>query len=276
VTGSSRERFAQVVRAPAVDLALACLLLAAEEDEGLDADLWLRALDDLAAEVPAAGSGLSPADRLRAALAEFHGVPADYGDLRSSLLPDVLRRRRGLPILLSVVWVEVARRAGVAAYGVGLPGHVVVGLPDDDGDPADPRRPYERAQLVDPWQHGRPLDTGAPQAMAAAAGMPYHPELLRPWEPVEILQRVLANIRAWAGSRPDRHETRLWAVELGLILPRHPVGLRRERGELRVLGGDFLGGAADLEEYAAAVEPIDEQAAGRARAGARAARARLN
>lgn len=59
---------------------------------------------------------------------EFHGTPSDYQRLESSLLHEVLRRRRGLPILLSVVWLEVARRAGAPVYGVALPGHFVVGF----------------------------------------------------------------------------------------------------------------------------------------------------
>ncbi|MCZ9344314.1 transglutaminase-like domain-containing protein, partial [Streptomyces sp. TRM76130] len=58
----------------------------------------------------------------------FRGSPADYRRLDASLLHRVLARRRGLPILLSVVWIEVARRAGAPVYGVALPGHFVVGF----------------------------------------------------------------------------------------------------------------------------------------------------
>lgn len=69
----------------------------------------------------------------------FHGTPADYQRLESSLLHEVLRRRRGLPILLSVVWMEVARRAGAPVYGVALPGHFVVGFgPEEEQVLADP------------------------------------------------------------------------------------------------------------------------------------------
>jgi regulator of sirC expression with transglutaminase-like and TPR domain len=259
----SRERFAEVARAPEVDLGLACLLLAAEEDADLDVDRWLAELDDLADRVPRDGH---PPDRLRHVLAGFVGSPEDYADLRSSLLPHVLRRRRGLPILLSVVWLEVARRAGVPAYGVGLPGHFVVGVGDPDG----------WHELVDPWRGGRRLRAGQAAELVEAAGSAFHAGLLRPWEPVEILQRVLANIRAWAGDTLERRRARLWAVELGLLLPRHPAALRRERGELLVRGGDFVRGAAALEEFADAVEPADPAAAEATRRTARAARARLN
>ena len=137
---ASRERFAEVVRAGGaagdpddVRLDVALLLLSAEAMTDQDVagprldilvDEGLAALDTLAAAVPPEGRDDL---RLRSALAEFLGAPSDYGNLESSLLADVLKRRRGLPILLSTVWTEVARRAGVPAYGVGLPGHFVVG-----------------------------------------------------------------------------------------------------------------------------------------------------
>ena len=70
--------------------------------------------------------------------------------------------------------------------------------------------------------------------------------------------------------------TRLWATELALLLPRHPLALRRERGELLVRLGSFEAGAAELESYAAVVEDADAEEAERGRRAARLARARLN
>ncbi|MCW2777098.1 MAG: putative transcriptional regulator, partial [Frankiales bacterium] len=70
--------------------------------------------------------------------------------------------------------------------------------------------------------------------------------------------------------------TRLWAAELSLLLPRHPVALRRERGELLVRLGDHLGGAAELEAYATVVEDADPVQAETARREAGLARSRLN
>ncbi len=260
----TRRRFAEVVRAADVDLAHACLLIAAEEEPDLDVSFWLRALDNLAAGVSTRSSGRA-VDRLRGVLSDFSGDPHVAADLRASLLPDVLRRRRGLPILLSVVWLEVAGRAGIPAYGVGLPGHFVVGLGDPDG--------YH--ELVDPWRGGASLSGQAARRIAETAGVPFHPGLLRPWEPLEVLQRILTNIRVWA-DRPERWRTRLWAVDLALLLPRHPVGLRRERGTLLIRLGDFRGGARELEAYAEAVEPVAPEEAETARREAHSSRARLN
>lgn len=270
----SRARFAAAVTAPRPDLALACLLIGAEVEPGLDPQPWLDRLDDLAAELAALGASsgaLANAvalGRVLGAGAErgFAGSGADYGDLRSSLLHEVLRRRRGLPILLSVLWVEVALRAGVTAYRVGLPGHFVAGVGDPEGDHV----------LVDPFRGGRLLPAARASALAQAAGVTVIGDVLRPWDEVETLHRVLTNIRVWAAARPERLRTRLWATELALLLPRRPITLRREHGELLVRRGDFLGGAAELEAYADVVADVDPGAAAAARAGARVARAHLN
>jgi hypothetical protein len=70
--------------------------------------------------------------------------------------------------------------------------------------------------------------------------------------------------------------TRLWAVELSLLLPRHPVDLRRERAELLVRLGGFLAAAEEFERFAAAIEATNPEGAEAARAAARIARARCN
>lgn len=257
MTRASRTRFAQTVRSEPLDTALACLLIGCEAEPDLDLDAPHQLLDELAGLVgPIGGGPVVAAAALQRGLGEvagFGGSPADYDDLRSSLLHEVLRRRRGLPILLSVVWCEVAARLDLPAVCLGLPGHVMVCL----GDPLD-----EHA-VVDPF-HG-----GARRAVAA------EPVL----EGTDLLLRVLTNIRALTSRRERSLETtrtRLWATELSLLLPRHPLALRRERGELLVRLGDHLGGAAELEAFAAAVADADEPARDQALREARLARARLN
>ncbi|MGW1781487.1 transglutaminase family protein [Streptomyces sp. NPDC002143] len=275
--GEAVRRFAAEVRAERPDLALLCLLIGAEADAELDEaglDAAQIELDRLAGQLPyqPAGGPRAWAVALRDLLGEgygFHGSAADYDRLESSLLHQVLRRRRGLPILLSVVWVEVARRAGAPVYGVALPGHFVVGF----GPPADP----ERQVLVDPFDGGRLLtDEDASSLVVGATGAPLEASMLTPAEPLDVIVRILNNVRAWAAARPERSDVALWAVELGLTIPSHPARLRYERGQLLVRRGDFLGGAAEMEEYADLVEVVDEGAAERVRKEAFAARAMLN
>ncbi|TXS06046.1 hypothetical protein EAO73_08160 [Streptomyces sp. col6] len=268
-----RRRFAEEARAERPDLALLCLLVAAEADPALDArgiDEAQIELDRLAGLLP---YGLRGGHAWASALAEllgercgFEGSTADYRRLESSLLHEVLRRRRGLPILLSVVWIEVARRAGAPVYGVALPGHFVVGFGDPD----------ERV-LADPFAGGRPLtDQDAELMVTSATGERWEPSSLEPARPLEIVLRILNNIRAWAAARPEQMAVALWAVELSLLLPSHPATLRYERAQLLVRAGEFLRGAAEMEEYARVVEDVEPAVAEAVRHSARAARALLN
>ncbi|MEV0093603.1 transglutaminase-like domain-containing protein [Streptomyces sp. NPDC050738] len=268
-----RREFADEARAERPDLAQLCLLIGTQADAtfgrtGIDAAQI--ELDRLAGLLP---FGVSGARSWAVALGEllgtaggFRGVPGDYQRLESSLLHQVLRRRRGLPILLSVVWIEVARRAGAPVYGVALPGHFVVGF----GAPDD-------LVLVDPFDGGRLL-TGqdAGLLVAGATGAPLEPSMLAPADPLDIVLRILNNIRAWAAIRPERSDVQLWAVELSLLLPSHPARLRYEHAQLLVQRGDFLRGAAELEDYADVVAEVEPATAEVIRGRARSARAMLN
>jgi regulator of sirC expression with transglutaminase-like and TPR domain len=164
----------------------------------------LERLDELGAEVAAAlpdGAGGGPEAEAAACahvLGERHGFAGDaerYDDPANSMLDVVLERRRGLPILLSVVYVEVARRAGVALAGVGLPGHYVVGHFG-----ASP------ALLLDPFAAGAPV-----------AGE-HAPEHVRPWGAHETALRMLNNL---VGSYQRRGDVgaALAAAAMRLELP---------------------------------------------------------
>ncbi|MFJ6747096.1 transglutaminase-like domain-containing protein [Streptomyces sp. NPDC091266] len=279
-----RRQFAEAVREERPDLALLCLLIAAEADPALDEagiDAAQIELDRLAGLLPYAPAGgpLAWARNVAELLGTqcgFGGAAADYRRLESSLLHEVLRRRRGLPILLSVVWIEVARRAGAPVYGVALPGHFVVGFgaaPPDTGAPAAPGGQV----LVDPFGGGRVLDgEDAALLVAGATGGQLSEGMLTPADPLEIVLRILNNIRAWARARPEQSAVQLWALDLSLLLPSRPARLRHERAQLLVERGEFLAGAAELEEFAKVMEPVEPDTASAVRRQAAAARARLN
>ncbi|WP_329230662.1 transglutaminase-like domain-containing protein [Streptomyces canus] len=268
-----RRRFAEEARSERPDLSALCLLVGAQADGALD-DTGIDAaqieLDRLAGQLPfRPGGPRSWAVSLRELLGDrcaFRGAPVDYQRLESSLLHEVLRRRRGLPILLSVVWMEVARRAGAPVYGVALPGHFVVGF-----------GPPQEQVLADPFDGGRVLSGGdAELLVAGATGSSLDPSMLSPADPLDVVPRILNNVRAWAAARPERSDVALWAVELSLLLPSHPARLRYERAQLFVQRGDFVQGATELEAYAEVVAAVDEPAAARVRQQAHAARAMLN
>ncbi|GGV01897.1 transglutaminase-like domain-containing protein [Streptomyces spectabilis] len=273
-----RRRFADEARSERPDLSLLCLLLSGEADPQLDEagiDAAQIDLDALAGQLPYRPGG---ARAWAAAVSEllggrhgFHGTATDYQRLESSLLHEVLRTKRGLPILLSVVWIEVARRAGAPVYGVALPGHFVVGFggPDEYGG--------TEQVLADPFNGGRLLSReDAEQLVAQTTGGKLNPSLLTAAAPLNIMLRILNNIRAWAADRSERSHVALWALELSLLLPSHPARLRYERAQLLVERGDFLEGARGLDEYADVVESIEPTTADRVRLQARAARSKLN
>ncbi|MEV7781433.1 transglutaminase-like domain-containing protein [Kitasatospora sp. NPDC088351] len=290
MTEQSRARFRTEARAEHPDPVLLCLLAAAEHSPAPDPDdlrepptldallaACEAALDRHAAAVRLAVAERAPAgpEETAALLAavlggreRFHGRQSDYRRLESSLLPDVLRRRRGLPIMLSLVWTAVAARAGLAVHGVALPGHFIVAVGGPDGG--------DDYVLADPFHGGRLLDLTDVTDLVHATGHPFTPELLTPAQPLDIVLRVLGNIRGWAADRPEHARTQLWATELALLLPRHPAQLRLERAELLVRTGDFLGGSAEMDAYAEILDAFDPDAAAKVRQEARAARHRLN
>ncbi|MEV6976536.1 transglutaminase-like domain-containing protein [Kitasatospora sp. NPDC093806] len=292
MTEQSRARFRTEARAEHPDPVLLCLLAAAEhvpepvpgpdgpeEPPAVDALLAAceAALARHAAAVRTAVAERAPAgpEETAALLAavlggreRFHGQQSDYRRLESSLLPEVLRRRRGLPIMLALVWTAVGRRAGLTVHAIALPGHVVVAV----GGPGE----GEEYVLADPFHGGRLLDLDDTTELVRAAGHEFTPEMLTPAQPLDLVLRVLGNIRAWAADRPEHARTQLWATELALLLPRHPAQLRLERAELLVRTGDFLGGAEEMDGYAEILDAFDPDTAAKVRQDARAARHRLN
>jgi regulator of sirC expression with transglutaminase-like and TPR domain len=208
-----------VVLARRADARLDELALAlAAEFGSVDAAAALATLDVVGGELEEllrAGGERMPAAEARACAAllgdqlGFAGDREHYDDPDNSMLDRVLSRRRGLPILLSVVYVEVACRAGVALAGVGLPGHFVVGHFG-----ATP------PVLLDPFSGGAPV-----------AGE--HPEqFVRPWSPNEIAMRMLNNL-VGSFQRRGNIAAAIRAGELRLALPAEE-GLREGlRTELR-------------------------------------------
>jgi regulator of sirC expression with transglutaminase-like and TPR domain len=170
----------------------------------VDADAALATLDSLGAEVTDASS-------LVQVLAGVHGFTGDtqhYDDPDNSMLDRVLERHRGLPILLSVVYIETARRADLQLSGVGLPGHYVVGF-FDGPEPL----------LLDPFNGGQRITVDAPAT------------LVRPWSPHETTMRMLNNLVP-AFQRRGNLSHALRAAELRLALPADPAEHDRVQAEL--------------------------------------------
>jgi regulator of sirC expression with transglutaminase-like and TPR domain len=243
------ERFAALARAPegAVRLAEAALWVAATEYPDLDIAVWLRRLDAfgaLAAHAisPAAGAD-ETAETLRRLLFEqegFRGNAEDYYDPRNSFLNDVLDRRRGIPITLSVLYIDVAAAAGVTVRGVGLPGHFVARL-----------ERHGAARLLDPFNGGAGLTEPDCQALVARVqgrSHPLDPAWLRPVGTREIVARMLGNLKAIYTSRGDWPRA-LRAVEALVALRPDALGEVRDRGAVHARLGDARAAIRDWEAY---------------------------
>jgi regulator of sirC expression with transglutaminase-like and TPR domain len=114
----------------------------------------------------------------------FTGNRDRYSDPRNSYLDEVLQRRTGLPILLSLLWVETARRAGGKAHGVGLPGHFVAAI-EEAG----------QRILVDPFNAGTRLSLTDCEQIAIASGTSWSDQLLQPLAGRPWALRMLMNLR---------------------------------------------------------------------------------
>jgi regulator of sirC expression with transglutaminase-like and TPR domain len=194
--------FAELAEDPDPGMDLLALALAAEF-RVVDSRAALALLDVLGEDLARAVSSISgPPQTLLAACGHhighrqgFSGDRERYDDPDNSMLDLVLTRRRGLPILLSIVYMEVGRRAGIPLVGVGLPGHFVVGLFGSDC-PA----------LIDPFNDGTRVD------------MAISEQPVRPWHPHAIAWRMLNNLVAGYQRRGDLTAA-IRAAEMRLLLP---------------------------------------------------------
>lgn len=191
----------------------------AAEFRTVDSRLVRARLEALAAEIELEliPPDSDPISALGAVIGRRHGFTGDareYDHPDNSMLPAVLERRRGLPITLSVLYVAVARRAGIPLRGVGLPGHFVAGhFPTPDARP----------ELLDPFHAG------------VRIAVPDLPEaLLRPWGPHETALRMINNLVA-AFSKRGALTHAIRAADLRLLLPVHPADLDRYGVEARAL-----------------------------------------
>lgn len=206
-----RTRFAELMDAEPNEVPLdeAALEISARLQPGLDRIEWLAALDLLAGECPT-----PTADGVARFLfhdEHFVGNRTEYGDWRNSCLDRVIATRTGLPITLSIVMIEVARRVGVPLVGVGMPAHFIVGSSDDE-------RVY-----FDPFGGGTRLDhDGARELFTEMSGgrFGWEDSFLDPTPPRDVIIRVLNNLKATLRTRGD-------ALRLGIVM-----GLRGEVAEL--------------------------------------------
>ncbi len=179
--------------AASLDLAEVALCLARDEYSSLDVEGYLSELDSMAHEARRYLCG-DLAGRVRGLCRflfhemGFHGNTQHYYDARNSYLNDVIDRRTGLPITLSIVAMAVGERAGLEIAGLGLPGHFVVKAVAGEDE-----------VIFDPFHGGRVLEPEVcEQMIQQVTGQPFRltAEALKPALPGVIVVRMLSNLKA--------------------------------------------------------------------------------
>ena len=244
-----RARFRVLAEAPEgrVSLGEAALWIAAEEYEDLDVSAYLRRLDALGLAARELVTPATDADGCAAALNRllfeeegFRGNAEDYYDPRNSFLNEILYRRLGVPITLSVVYIEIAVRAGVTVRGVGLPGHFVVRLTR-----------HGATRLLDPF-HGGALrseaDCHARMKAIYGEAIPFDPAYLASVTTRQILGRMLANLKGIYTRQRDWVRA-LRAVDRILLLTPGALGEIRDRGLIQAGLGATAAAIRDLDTY---------------------------
>jgi regulator of sirC expression with transglutaminase-like and TPR domain len=234
---------------PKIELARAAFTIAAESDPTLDVDREMRALDQLANEFRSRlrpeWNNLQKLARLRAFVYEelqFRGDERDYYSPSNSLLHEVIRRRRGIPLTLSIIFLELGWRAGMPLEGVGFPGHFLVRLA---GEPDD--------LLLDPYTDGRSVHEEECRRMlleVSGGKLEYDRALTASVGKRSMIVRLLQNLKS-AYLRADDDSNALAAVERLLVLHPGDADETRDEGLLLFRLHKYGRALAALEAYLA-------------------------
>jgi len=230
-----------------VDLVRASLVIARTDYPGLDLESYAARVEALARRVAALVVDPSPR-RTLAVLnkvlfeeLQLRGNREDYYDPRNSFLNDVLDRGLGIPITLSIVYKEVARRVGLPLSGVGMPGHFLLKHYGEDG----------QETLIDCFSRGDILSRQDCQSRLDeiySGEMQLRPEFLHPISHRQILTRMLSNLKTvYLSTRNFRKA--LTVADLVLVIHPHSPEDLKQRALLRYSLGLQRLAAEDLDEY---------------------------
>lgn len=245
----ARQLFYREINQPdsSIDLAKAALYMALEEYPDLEPYEYLNILDMMADEVrdrlPAQNYPLRIIQTINRYLYEelqFSSNDADYYDPRNSFFNQVLDRRTGIPISLSLVYLEVAKRIDFPMVGIGMPGHFLI-KPDF----------ADAAIFVDAFNGGEILFTEDCQdriSQIYGQVMKLQPAFLAPVSPRQLLARMLGNLKAIYLQQGDAMRV-LRAIEQILLLFPDALGELRDRGILYFQLGRLAEARHDLQVY---------------------------
>lgn len=239
-----------------IDLAKAALYIALEEYPEMSPEEYLNAIDTMADEVkerlPEAQYPLRIIQAINRYLYDdlgFTGNQENYYDPRNSYLNEVLDRRLGIPITLSLVYLEIARRIDFPMVGIGMPGHFLI------------RPDFEEAGIyVDAFNRGNilfPEDCEARLSQMYNQPIKIQPHFLAPVNKREFLRRMLGNLKAIYLNQGENLKA-IAAIEHILLLFPDATIERRDRGILYYQLGSWSEARQDLEIYLASEPSADD------------------
>jgi regulator of sirC expression with transglutaminase-like and TPR domain len=248
-TIKARQLFAEIARIDedVFSLDRAALTLALEEYPGLDISEYLRRLDTFAARAEAlVGVDRSPVNFIESineilyVQEALRGNNEDYYDPRNSYLNQVLDRRLGIPVSLSVIYIEVAKRINFPIHGVGFPGHFLAKHVSKG-----------RNIIIDPFNMGKILTLNDCQELLDKihnGKVEMNASLLQPMDKRTIITRLLYNLKG-IYMQKEKHYQALAVIDKILLLNPGTPSEIRDRGVLYMQTSLFAKALADLENY---------------------------
>ena len=245
----------RALNAPGEDLGAAALAIARVEYPSLEPGRYLDELRTMSEEAATRIKGASGTDGAINAFNEylydekgFSGNRQRYDDPRNSFLNEVLERRTGIPISLAVVYIEVARRAGIGVSGVNFPGHFLLRVPIDlDGTPSV----EEQYLIIDPFHGGARLsEIDCRELLRQHVGdeAAFDRSLLAPATRDDIVVRMLVNLKRLYVRMRSFPQAR-FISDLLLAVDPSAIAELRDRGLLAYHLEDFAAALRDLEAY---------------------------
>jgi regulator of sirC expression with transglutaminase-like and TPR domain len=224
-------RFAEIVSRDDFALDHAALLIGAWEYPSRDLEAYREMLDEIAEriapDVESAPGGIARARAISDWLFDrlgFTGNTDDYYDPRNSFLCEVIDRRIGIPISLSVLFLEVSRRVGVLAQGVNFPGHFLVRVAIEDA-----------WLFLDPYSRGRVLTPADLEELLRKTTTPnavLEPSVIAAASKRQIVARMLVNLAGIYGRHGDLPRSLDVLERLAILEPQNPR-IARDLAQLR-------------------------------------------
>ena len=233
------------------------LLISSLDNTELDVDACLQQLQRMADEISEVLPATDASDEQRQAKLNeylfqkngFHGSRTNYYHAANSYFDRLLEDREGLPITISILYMELGQRLGLKIDGVGLPGHFIVQFTPRDAEP----------QLIDVFDQAKPMSRDVAQRRAIEATGRFDEGHLAVSTPREILTRMLRNLQGIAQTNRDS-EPLLRYLEAMVTLQPEDVSIRGMRAVVRHETGRTQAALEDLDAILAAEPPgIDLQ-----------------